>query len=343
MAPEWALYPLVGMATLATIIASQAVISGAFSLSQQAIQLGYLPRMRVEYTSSRKMGQVYLPGINWALMLACLGLMIGFRTSSNLAAAYGVAVTTDMAVTTILFAVVATKRWGWSPTSVVLFLSVVLIVDLAFWGANLPKIPQGGWFPIVVAGVIFTMMTTWKKGRELVVARLEVGSLPIELLVADIRESHPTRVAGTAVFMHKDPNGTPPALLHNLKHNRVLHRRVVLLSVVTLDVPYVADDDRLSVVKVADDLYKVVASYGFAESPDVPSILEGCEEGGLAFDMMQTTFFLSHETFVSHQKGGMARWRKRLFGRMSRNSLQATAYFGIPPNRVVELGMQVQL
>ena len=174
-------------------------------------------------------------------------------------------------------------------------------------------------------------------------ARLEVGSLPIELLVADIRESHPTRVAGTAVFMHKDPNGTPPALLHNLKHNRVLHRRVVLLSVITLDVPHVMDDNRLSVVKVADDLYKVVASYGFAESPDVPSILEGCGESGLAFDMMQTTFFLSHETFVSHQKGGMARWRKRLFGRMSRNSLQATAYFGIPPNRVVELGMQVQL
>ncbi len=343
MAPGWALYPLVGMATLATIIASQAVISGAFSLSQQAIQLGYLPRMKVEYTSSRKMGQVYLPGINWALMLACIGLVIGFRTSSNLAAAYGVAVTTDMAVTTVLFAVVATQRWGWSPRSIVMFLGVLLIVDLAFWGANLPKIPQGGWFPIVVAALIFTMMTTWKKGRELVAARLEVGSLPIELLVADIRESHPTRVSGTAVFMHKDPNGTPPALLHNLKHNRVLHRRVVLLSVVTLDVPYLTDDDRLSVVKVADDLYKVIASYGFAESPHVPSILEGCGESGLTFDMMQTTFFLSHETLVAQQKGGMARWRQQLFGRMSRNSLQPTAYFGIPPNRVVELGMQVQL
>tara|TARA_B100000678_G_scaffold127818_1_gene107031 strand:- start:258 stop:1127 length:870 start_codon:yes stop_codon:yes gene_type:complete len=289
------------------------------------------------------MGQVYLPGINWALMVACLGLVIGFRTSSNLAAAYGVAVTTDMAVTTVLFAVVATKRWGWRPRSIAMFLGVLLVVDLAFWGANLPKIPQGGWFPIVVAGVIFAMMTTWKKGRELVAARLEVGSLPIELLVADIRESRPTRVAGTAVFMHKDPNGTPPALLHNLKHNRVLHRRVVLLSVVTLDVPYLTDDDRLSVVKVADDLYKVVASYGFAESPDVPTILEGCEESGLAFDMMQTTFFLSHETLVAQQKGGMAKWRQQLFGRMSRNSLQPTAYFGIPPNRVVELGMQVQL
>ncbi len=343
MAPGWALYPLVGMATLATIIASQAVISGAFSLTQQAIQLGYLPRMKVEHTSSREMGQVYLPGINWALMLACLGLVIGFRTSSNLAAAYGVAVTTDMAVTTVLFVVVAAKRWHWSPTSIVLFLSVLVIVDLAFWGANLPKIPQGGWFPIVVAAVIFTMMTTWKKGRHLVAARLEVGSLPIELLVADIRESNPTRVAGTAIFLHKDPNGTPPALLHNLKHNRVLHQRVVLLSVLTLDVPRVTDDDRLTVVKVADDLYKVIASYGFAESPDVPRILEGCEKSGLTFDMMHTTFFLSRETLVAHKKGGMARWRKRLFGRMSRNSLQATAYFGIPPNRVVELGMQVQL
>ena len=343
MAPDWALYPLVGMATLATIIASQAVISGAFSLTQQAIQLGYLPRMRVEHTSSREIGQVYLPGINWALMLACVGLVIGLRTSSNLAAAYGVAVTTDMAVTTVLFAVVAAKRWRWSPASIVLFLGVVLVVDLTFWGANLPKIPQGGWFPIVVAAVIFTMMTTWKKGRRLVATRLEVGSLPVELLVADIRESQPTRVPGTAVFMHKDPAGTPPALLHNLKHNRVLHQRVVLMSVVTLEVPRVADEERLSVVRVADDLYRVVASYGFAESPNVPAILEACGESGLAFDMMQTTFFLSRETLVAHRKGGMAGWRQRLFGVMSRNSLQATVYFGIPPNRVVELGMQVQL
>ena len=343
MAPGWALYPLVGMATLATIIASQAVISGAFSLTQQAIQLGYLPRMKVEHTSSREIGQVYLPGINWALMLACLGLVIGFRTSSNLAAAYGVAVTTDMAVTTVIFVVVAAKRWHWSPRSIVLFLSLFLIVDLAFWGANLPKIPQGGWFPIVVAAVIFTMMTTWKKGRKVLAARLEVGSLPIELLIADIRESQPTRVPGTAVFMHKDPDGTPPALMHNLKHNRVLHQRVVLMSVVTLDVPRVADEDRVSLVRVADDFHRVSAYYGFAESPDVPTILELCEKSGLAFDMMQTTFFLSRETLVAHPKGGMAGWRQRLFGVMARNSLQATVYFGIPPNRVVELGMHVQL
>lgn len=343
MAPGWALYPLVGMATLATIIASQAVISGAFSLTQQAIQLGYLPRMKVEHTSSREIGQVYIPGINWALMLACLGLVIGFRTSSNLAAAYGVAVTTDMAVTTVIFVVVAAKRWHWSPRSIVLFLSLFLIVDLAFWGANLPKIPQGGWFPIVVAAVIFTMMTTWKKGRKVLAARLEVGSLPIELLIADIRESQPTRVPGTAVFMHKDPDGTPPALMHNLKHNRVLHQRVVLMSVVTLDVPRVADEDRVSVVRVADDFHRVSAYYGFAESPDVPTILELCEKSGLAFDMMQTTFFLSRETLVAHPKGGMAGWRQRLFGVMARNSLQATVYFGIPPNRVVELGMHVQL
>ena len=343
MAPGWALYPLVGMATLATIIASQAVISGAFSLTQQAIQLGYLPRMKVEHTSSREIGQVYLPGINWALMLACLGLVIGFRTSSNLAAAYGVAVTTDMAVTTVIFVVVAAKRWHWSPRSIVLFLSLFLIVDLAFWGANLPKIPQGGWFPIVVAAVIFTMMTTWKKGRKVLAARLEVGALPIELLIADIRESQPTRVPGTAVFMHKDPDGTPPALLHNLKHNRVLHQRVVLMSVVTLDVPRVADEDRVGVVRVADDFHRVSAYYGFAESPDVPAILELCEKSGLACDMTQTTFFLSRETLVAHAKGGMARWRQRLFGVMARNSLQATVYFGIPPNRVVELGMHVQL
>ena len=299
--------------------------------------------MKVEHTSSREIGQVYLPGINWALMLACLGLVIGFRTSNNLAAAYGVAVTTDMAVTTAIFVVVAAKHWHWSPRSIVLFLSLFLIVDLAFWGANLPKIPQGGWFPIVVAAVIFTLMTTWKKGRKVLAARLEVGSLPIELLIADIRESQPTRVPGTAVFMHKNPDGTPPALLHNLKHNRVLHQRVVLMSVVTLDVPRVEDEDRVRVVRVADDFHRVSAYYGFAESPDVPAILEFCEKSGLAFDMMQTTFFLSRETLVAHPKGGMARWRQRLFGVMARNSLQATVYFGIPPNRVVELGMHVQL
>ncbi len=343
MAPGWALYPLVIMATLATVIASQAVISGAFSLTQQAIQLGYLPRMRVEHTSSREIGQVYLPGINWALMFACLGLVLGFRTSSNLAAAYGVAVTTDMVVTTVLFAVVAWKRWSWNPMGIALLVAALMVVDLGFWGANLPKIPHGGWFPLVVAALIFTMMTTWKKGRRIVAERLEVGSLPIELLVADIRESHPTRVKGTAVFMHKDPRGTPPALLHNLKHNRVLHERVVLLSIETEEVPKISKKDRVEVVKLADDLYRVVARYGFAESPDVPEVLKGCAAHGLTFEMMKTTFFLSRETLVPYRKGGMARWRKRLFSRMSRNSLQATTYFGIPPNRVVELGMQVEL
>jgi KUP system potassium uptake protein len=343
MAPSWALYPLVGMATLATIIASQAVISGAFSLTQQAIQLGYLPRMRVKYTSVREIGQIYLPGINWALMVACIGLVIGFRTSSNLAAAYGVAVTTDMAVTTVLFAVVAAKHLRWGPTSIVLFLSAILTVDLAFWGANLTKIPRGGWFPIVVAAVIFTMMTAWKKGRQLVAARLNIDSLPAEQLVADIRKGQAARVSGTAVFMLRNPSGTPPALLHNLKHNHVLHQRVVLMSVVTLEVPHVADEDRLSVVKIADDFYRVVASYGFAESPDVPSILKGCENKGLVFEMMKTTFFLSRETFVTHPKGGIVNLWQRLFSLMARNSLQATVYFGIPPNRVVELGRQVQL
>ena len=343
MAPAWALYPLVIMATAATIIASQAVISGAFSLTRQAIQLGYLPRMRVEHTSSKEIGQIYLPGINWTLMFACVGLVIGFRTSSNLAAAYGVAVTTDMAVTTVLFAVVAWKRWNWNPLAIGTFVTALLVVDLAFWGANVIKIPQGGWFPLVVALLIFTMMTTWKKGRRLVAERLEVGSLPVELLIADIRESHPTRVAGTAIFMHKDPTGTPPALLHNLKHNRVLHERVILLSIETLEIPRVRNKNRVRVIKLADDMYRIVASYGFTESPDVPAVLEACSKHGLTFEMMNTTFFLSRETLVAGRDGGMVGWRQRLFSRMSRNALQATAYFGIPPNRVVELGMQVEL
>lgn len=343
MAPAWALYPLVIMATAATIIASQAVISGAFSLTRQAIQLGYLPRMRVEHTSSKEIGQIYLPGINWTLMFACVGLVVGFRTSSNLAAAYGVAVTTDMAVTTVLFAVVAWKRWNWNPWAIATFVTALLVVDLAFWGANVIKIPQGGWFPLVVALLIFTMMTTWKKGRRLVAERLEVGSLPVELLVADIRESHPTHVAGTAIFMHKDPTGTPPALLHNLKHNRVLHERVILLSIETLEIPRVRSKNRVRVIKLADDMYRIVASYGFTESPDVPAVLEACSKHDLTFEMMKTTFFLSRETLVAGRDGGMVGWRQRLFSRMSRNALQATAYFGIPPNRVVELGMQVEL
>jgi KUP system potassium uptake protein len=343
MAPAWALYPVVALATLATIIASQAVISGAFSLTLQAVQLGYLPRMLVRHTSAEEKGQVYLPGLNWMLMLACVGLVLGFRSSSNLAAAYGVAVTTDMVFTTILFAVVARTLLGWGWMRSVAFTALLLLVDVSFWGANLAKVPHGGWFPLLVAAIVFTLMTTWKRGRQLLVERLEVGRLPVELLIADIRESKPVRIPGTAVFMHSDPRGTPPSLLHNIKHNRVLHRRVVLLTILNEDIPTVPRDRWLTVERLSPDLWRVTARFGFTETPDVPRVLRACARHGLKFEMMRTTFFLSRETLVFTDREGLARWRKRLFARLQRNALRATAYYGIPPNRVVELGAQVEI
>ncbi len=343
MAPSWALYPIVVLATLATIIASQAVISGAFSLTLQAVQLGYLPRMRIEHTSDEEKGQVYLPAVNWALMFACVGLVIGFRTSSNLAAAYGVAVTTDMVFTTVLFAVVARGLLGWGIARILGFAALLLVVDLSFWGANLPKVPHGGWFPLVIGALVFTLMTTWKRGRQLLRERLEVGSLPVGLLIDDIHGTGVHRTPGTAVYLHGDPRGTPPALLHNLKHNRVLHERVVLLTIHTEDVPVVAPGDRLHVERLAEDFWRVIARYGFSEKPDIPELMSSCEVRGLSFRMMETTFVLSRETLVFTRKGGLARWRKRLYARMQRNALRATAYFGIPPDRVVELGTQVEL
>ena len=343
MAPEWALYPLVVLATMATVIASQAVISGAFSLTRQAIQLGYLPRMAVEHTSSQEEGQIYIPAINWALMIACVGLVVGFGSSSALAAAYGVAVTTDMAFTTILFSVVARRRWKWHVLGVFTFAILLLVVDLAFWGSNLPKVPHGGWFPLVVAGAVFVTMTTWKAGRGLLSERLQTGSLPLDQVVKDIVKSRPHRTPGTAVFMHKDPEATPPALLHNLKHNRVLHERVVFMSILTTEAPYVANRERIQITNIAKDFYHVTVRYGFAESPDIPDVLRRCGRQGLRFEMMKTTFFLSRETLVLSDRPGMMRWRKRLFHRLSVNSLRATAYFGLPPNRVVEMGMQLEL
>ena len=343
MAPEWALYPLVVLATMATVIASQAVISGAFSLTRQAIQLGYLPRMLVDHTSSKEEGQIYIPAINWGLMIACVGLVVGFGSSSALAAAYGVAVTTDMAFTTILFSVVARRRWRWHVLGVSTFAFLLLFVDLAFWGANLPKVPHGGWFPLAVAGAVFVAMTTWKAGRRLLAERLQTSAIPLSQVVRDIVKSHPHRTPGTAVFMHKDVEATPPALLHNLKHNRVLHERVVFMSVITTERPYVDARERVTVTSIQKDFYQVTVRYGFAESPDIPDVMRRCGAKGLRFEMMKTTFFLSRETLVLTDRPGMMRWRKRLFHRLSINSLRATAYFGLPPNRVVEMGMQLEL
>ncbi|HEX7240497.1 MAG TPA: potassium transporter Kup [Longimicrobiaceae bacterium] len=343
LAPDWALYPLVALATFATVIASQAVISGAFSLTRQAVQLGYLPRIEIEHTSSRQIGQIYVPSVNWVLMLACIGLVIGFRESTNLAAAYGVAVTTDMVFTTILFAAVAGARWGWSPLRIGLLAAGFLVVDLAFWGANIVKIPHGGWFPLVIAAVVFTLMTTWKKGRQILAARLHSTTLPFEFFKQDVEDNPPTRVPGTAVFMYGRTDGTPPALLHNLIHNKVLHEQVVLLSVETQEIPVVAEADRVSVEPLGAGFYRLLVRYGFTEDPDIPSALAMVTEPGLNLKPMETTYFLGRETLIPSKKPGMAIWREHLFWVMSRNARPATSFFGLPPNRVVELGAQIEM
>ncbi|HEX2207010.1 MAG TPA: potassium transporter Kup [Longimicrobium sp.] len=343
MAPQWALYPLVALSTAATVIASQAVISGAFSLTRQAVQLGYLPRLRIDHTSERQIGQIYIPSINWLLMTACIGLVLGFRTSTNLAAAYGVAVTTDMVFTTILFAFVARSHFGWAPWKVGLLAASFLVVDLAFWGANIVKIPNGGWFPLVIAAGFFTAMTTWKMGRQILADRLRDKTLPINLFMVDLEGNRYTRVPGTAVYMYGNPEGTPPALLHNLIHNKVLHERVVLLTVETEEIPRVEDDQRVEVAELGHGIYRVVLRYGFTDDPDIPSAMVLAREKGLTFKPMETSYFLGRETLIASRNPGMAAWREQIFTVMSRNARSATSFFGLPPNRVVELGAQIEL
>ncbi len=343
MVPRWALYPVVLIATLAAIIASQALISGAFSLTMQAVQLGYLPRVAIEHTSAREMGQIYIPGINWLLMASCIGLVLGFRSSSNLAAAYGVAVTTTMVITTVLLTVVERERWKWSTGVVAAFSGVFLAIDLSFWGANLVKIPHGGWVPLVIGGTVFTLMTTWKTGRSILAKRFAESSLPWALFVRDVAENGPPRVPGTAVFMYGHPEGTPPALLHSLKHYRVLHEQVVLLSVETEEVPHVAPEERTSVEVLGHGFFRLVIRYGFMEEPNVPEALARVDQEGLDLLPGRTTFFLGRETLIPSRNPGMAAWREHLFAVMSRNARPATSFFGLPPNRVVELGAQIEL
>ncbi len=350
-APSWALYPLVVIATVATIIASQAVISGAFSLTRQAIQLGYLPRMKIEQTSTKEIGQVYIPGINWILMIACIGLVLGFRSSSDLAAAYGVGVTTDMVFTSILFAVVLRVRWNWSIPAMIGLVGAFLVMDLAFWGATIVKVPDGGWFPLVVAALIFGVMTTWKRGRSIMSKQLQSSELPLEKFLQDV-ESHAEveehkimRCEGTAVYMYSNPEGTPPALLHNIKHNKVIHEDVVLLSVKTTEEkPYVPKDEQLEMESLGKGFYKIIIHNGFAQGVNIPESLKQVDEEGLELNMQETSFFLGSErVLATDKKSGMAKWREKLFGVMVRNEQKATAFFDLPPNRVVELGAQVEL
>lgn len=342
-APEWALVPLVGLATLATVIASQAVISGAFSVTRQAMQLGFVPRMEVQHTSEKEQGQIYLPAVNWGLMVAVMILVLGFKSSNNLAAAYGIAVTGDMVITSILATVVVAKVWKWGWLKAGLLFACFLSVELVFLAANILKIPDGGWFPLVAGVVVFILMMTWKRGRQLLSERLKGERLELSMFLDSLGSSMPTRVAGTAVFLNADPRGVPHALLHNLMHNKVLHERVVLLSVQFFDVPYVPDIDRVEVRQLKENFWSVIIQYGFKDEPDVPAALDLCANAGLAFSALETSYFIGRETLIPRLGSEMAFWREKIFIAMFRNAGSATAFFKIPSNRVVELGTQVVL
>jgi KUP system potassium uptake protein len=343
MAPVWALYPLIGLATAATVIASQAVISGTYSLTRQAIQLGYCPRLEITHTSESEIGQIYMPWINWALLVAVIGLVVGFGSSSNLAGAYGVAVTGMLTIDTVLAFYVITKLWNWSKWVAVPLLVCFLSVDLAFFSANAVKLLHGGWFPFLVATVLFTLFATWRRGRSLLMRRLAPGAIAVEPFIQSISLHPPARVPGTAVFLTAATEGVPHALLHNLNHNKVLHERIVLLTVHTLDIPHASDDERLEVEELAPGFYRMIAKYGFKDTPDVPAALQLAKTRGLEFNMMETSFFLSRQTLVPTTGEGMALWREKLFAVMARNASSATVFFNIPANRVVELGTRIEI
>ena len=343
ISPRWFLLPLVVIATSASVIASQALISGAFSVTMQAIQLGYSPRLEIDHTSAQERGQIYLPKINTILMISCIGLVIGFRSSSNLAAAYGIAVTLTMAITSVLLYFAAQNIWKWSRLKAGLVCGILLLIELAFFGANTLKIVHGGWFPLAVAAIIFILMSTWKTGRSLLGERLRAASLPLRMFLDEIQTSPPQRVKGTSIFLAGNPEGTPMALLHNLKHNKVLHERVVIMTIQTAEIPHVPPVDRVTVEELQPNFYRVIGRFGFMEDPDVPQILAACKGQGLDLPEATSTFFLSRETILPSKKPGMFMWRERLFSLMSRNAQGATAFFRLPPNRVVELGMQVEI
>ena len=343
LAPSWGLYPLVALATVAAVIASQAIISGAFSLTQQAIQLGYSPRFDIQHTSAHEQGQVYIPEINWLLMIATVGLVLGFRSSTNLAAAYGIAVTTTMVITTLLAYVVTRERWGWSVWTAGLLAAIFLGVDSVFFGANLIKIEYGGWFPLLVAGIVYGVMSTWKRGRELVVERLHRAEVPLDAFFQRIKEHPPIRVPGTAVFMTARPEGAPPILVHHLTHNKVLHEQVILLTVAMLNTPTRVDTEAIDVQPVSSGFYRVIARFGFMETPDVPAALRLAREHGLRWAEDDTTFYLADLTLLANDGIGMSAFRDKLFIFLSRNARRATNFFQVPADRVVEIGMQLEI
>jgi KUP system potassium uptake protein len=343
LAPEWALLPVVVLATAAAIIASQALISGSFSITRQAIQLGLAPRLDVEHTSAQEVGQIYVPQVNWALMIATVLIVIGFGSSGAMAAAYGIAVTLTMIITVWLLYVIMTERWKWPPVAAVAVVLLFLCIDVAFFGANALKLSQGGWVTLAVAIGIFTLMTTWRTGRRLVAERLTARAIPLEQFMATVETMQPTRVPGTAVFMTAQPTGTPPALAHNLRYNKVLHEHVVVLTVSTAQMPHVSRGDRISIEPLGHDLFNLRIQYGFMDDPDVPEALNQARAMGLPIDVEDVTYFLGRETIIVTRRRGMAIWREKLFVLMARNAVRATAFFRLPPERVVELGVQVEM
>jgi KUP system potassium uptake protein len=342
MAPEWLRLPLVVLATLATIIASQAVISAAFSVTQQAVQLGFLPRLKITYTSAKAAGQIYIPQVNWTLLILVVLLVLGFRSSGHLAAAYGIAVTGTMFITTCMLAVLTFAVWKWPPLLAASVTGVFLLVDGLYFASNMTKIPDGGWFPLLVAAIAFTLLTTWRTGRKLVLDRLHEGAMPIELFIQSAVHSL-KRVPGTAVFLASRPDDIPPALLHNVKHNRVLHERIVVLTVMPEQVPYAAQSSCTDVHPLGEGFYRVILRHGFMQEVDVPAMLATIEQCGSLFKVMDTSYFLARQTLIASNRPGMAIWREKLFAWMVRNAESAMEFFRLPPNRVVELGSQLEI
>jgi KUP system potassium uptake protein len=343
LAPQWALWPLVVLTTFATIIASQAVISGAFSITHQALLLGFLPRLPFRHTSATEFGQIYMPHVNYILMVAVVGLVLGFKSSSNLASAYGIAVTGTMVISSTLLFTVATQSWGWSNLKAILILAPLALVDWAYFAACITKVIDGGWFPLVVAAMVFVVFQAWREGRAELTKVQEEGSVSLQSFISRLTAKKVPRVSGTSVFMTASTEGVPSALLHNLKHNKVLHERVILLTVVTEQVPWVNEARRIEVSTFPHAFYRVVARYGFMESPDIPAALTSSPCQSLAIDMMDTSFFLGRDSLVPKLRSALPVWRERIFMWLWRNAASATDFFRLPPNRVVEMGSQTEI
>ena len=343
LAPEWAVYPLVLLATIATVIASQALISGAFSITFQALQLGFLPRMRILHTSEDERGQIYIPQLNWLLLISTIGLVLGFKSSSNLAAAYGIAVTSTMVITTILLSVAMIKLWKWSKPVVFIIISFFLIIDLSFWGANIIKLFHGGWVPLTMGAVIYFLMTTWYKGRKNLLDKIHEQTLSIENFVTEFLSIRLIAIPGTAIYMSSSVTGTPPPLIKNITHNRLLHKQVVILTIKFHKVPHIRSEERIQIEQPTEGFYRVIANYGFMDITNIQQIIDLLDKQGVKIKMEKTTFFLGRETLIPKKKNLFGMIRDKIFILMSNNSQRATDFFNIPPTRVYEVGTQVEL